>query len=152
MQRLSYSSFFIARFSVRVAGQQLEINPVHFTVFHHNHHFAGLKSPAILLKILYAIALSSRSSNWSFPFILASKANMLTKFQSFSKKIFYYSEFSIGNNNKHSHKTWKMVRLVLPRKSTRKPTMITLPRTQAPLQINNLIVTFAQLSLTWQML
>ena len=36
----AFSSFFIPRFSVRVAGQQLEIKSPHFTVFHRVYHFA----------------------------------------------------------------------------------------------------------------
>ena len=38
------SSFFIALFSVRLRGQQLEIMPPHFTVFHHIYHFVWVKS------------------------------------------------------------------------------------------------------------
>ena len=56
-------------------GQHLEIKPTHFTVFHHLHHFAGVKSQAIPSKTLNVIGpSSSRSSNWSFPIRLASKA------------------------------------------------------------------------------
>ena len=61
------SSFFIARFSVKLQGQQLEIKPPLFTVFRRLHHFARVKSQAISSKILNVIGpTSSRSSNWSF--------------------------------------------------------------------------------------
>ena len=36
-------------------GQQLEIEPPHFTVFHHLHHFAWVKSQAVPSKILNVI-------------------------------------------------------------------------------------------------
>ena len=64
----SSSFFIIACFYVRVAGQQLEIKPPHFTIFHHIHHFSWVNSQAILSKILNVIGPSSfRSSNWSSP-------------------------------------------------------------------------------------
>ena len=62
----SSSSFFIARFSVRLRGQQLEIKLPHLTVFNHLHHFAWAKSQAIPSRILNVIG-PSRSSNWSSP-------------------------------------------------------------------------------------
>ena len=74
---------------------------------------------------------------------------MLTKIKSLSKKIYYYSKFA--NNKNNLHKTWEIIRSVLPHKSTRELSklMITLPMTLAPLQIN-LIITFTQLALHWQ--
>ena len=79
-------------------------------------------------------------------------SNMLTNIKSLSKKIYYYSEFA--NNKKNLPKTREIIRSVMPHKSTHEPpitlkVMITLPMTLTPLQIN-LIITFAQLALTWQ--
>ena len=49
-------------------GQQLAINPPNFTVFHHIHHFAWVKSQAIPSKIFNVIGpSSSRPSNCFFP-------------------------------------------------------------------------------------
>ena len=47
----------------------------HFTVFHHIHHFAWVKSPAIQSKILNVIGSSgSRSSYRSFPICFAKQS------------------------------------------------------------------------------
>ena len=70
-----FSSVLIARVLVRAAGQQLKIKPLHFAVFDHPHHFACVESQAIPSKVLNVIVpSSSRSSNWSSPVCLASKA------------------------------------------------------------------------------
>ena len=62
------TSFVILRFSVRVAGEQFEIKPPHFTVFHRIHHFAWVKFQMILSHILNVIVpSSSKLSNWSSP-------------------------------------------------------------------------------------
>ena len=57
-------------------GRQLEIKPPHFTVFHHIHHFAWMKSLAIPSKIFNVIILSIvlRRPTGLLPFALASKA------------------------------------------------------------------------------
>ena len=68
-------SVLIACVSVRLRVQQLEIKPPHFAVFDHLHHFAWVESQAIPSKVLNVIVpSSSRSSNWSSPVCLASKA------------------------------------------------------------------------------
>ena len=55
-------------FPWRLHRQQLEIKLPHFTVFHHIHHFARVKSQAIPSKIPYVTgSSSSRSFNWSSP-------------------------------------------------------------------------------------
>ena len=48
---------FIVPFLVRIARQQLKIKLPHFTVFHHPHHFAWVKSQATPLKILNIILI-----------------------------------------------------------------------------------------------
>ena len=59
--------FWLPAFPWRLWGQQLEIKPVHFMVFHNLHYFAWVKPQVILSKILKAIgSFSSRSSNLSF--------------------------------------------------------------------------------------
>ena len=46
-------------------------------------------------------------------------SNMLTKTKFLFKKIYYYSEFA--SNKKNLHKTWEIIRSVLPHKSTLEP-------------------------------
>ena len=79
-------------------------------------------------------------------------SNMLTKIESSSKKIYYYTEFA--NNKKTCIKRGKLyvqyccINLPMNPHSLLK-LIITLPMTLTPLQIN-LIITFAQSALTWQ--
>ena len=62
------TSFVILRFSVKAVGEQFEIKPPHFTVFHRIHHFAWVKFQTILSHILNVIVpSSSKLSNWSSP-------------------------------------------------------------------------------------
>ena len=65
--RWKTSSFFIAVFSWGWRGQQREIRPLHFTIFHHLHYFAWVKNQTIPSKILNVIdPFISWSSNRSF--------------------------------------------------------------------------------------
>ena len=76
---VSSSRDLLSSMSVFACGlqrQQLKIKPPHFTVFHHIHHFALVKSQAILFKIHNVIGPSivlGRPTGL-LPFVLASKA------------------------------------------------------------------------------
>ena len=71
---------FFSAFPWGERGQQLEINPPHFTVFHLIHHFAWGNCQAIPSKILNVIGPSSfRSSNWSSLILTSQKELELVK-------------------------------------------------------------------------
>ena len=57
IENFKEKSLFIALFSEGLRGQQLEIKLPHFTVFHHTHCFAWVKSQAIPHKILNVVLI-----------------------------------------------------------------------------------------------
>ena len=68
-------NFVIPTFPQDLRGQQLEIKPPHFIIFHLLHYLALVKSKAILSKFLNVIGQSSLGHPTDFlPFALASKS------------------------------------------------------------------------------
>ena len=72
---LHFISFVIPTFPQDLRGQQLEIKPPHYKVFHLLHYLALVKSEAIPSKILNVIGQTSLDHPTDFlPFALASKS------------------------------------------------------------------------------